>query len=262
MMDVFSLMMGKMGLFLIVFARVSGIFSMAPFFGSKNIPSHIKIGLAFFIALITFPTVVSNYQATEATALWLYVGMIISEFTIGLIIGFISYLVFAAVQMAGHLIDVGVGFSIVSVLDPHSGAQMPLFGLFKYLLAILLFLGMNGHHVIITALSESFKRVPVGVVIPADTVLIHVTNVFIAAFGFAFKIALPVIVTLFLVDVAFGIINRTVPQMNVFMVGMPAKIIMGCLVLMLALPVYFVVIQIGFTGMYSDLYRLLEILRP
>jgi len=261
-MDVFSLIMGKIGLFLVVFARVSGIFSMAPFLGSKNIPPHIKIGLAFFIALIIFPTVGSNYQATAETVLWFYVGIIIKEFTIGLIIGFISYLVFAAIQMAGSLIDVGIGFSIVSVLDPHSGTQMPLTGLFNYLLAILLFLGVNGHHVLITALSDSFKLIPIGAAIPADSVMTHVTNVFTAAFGFALKVALPVIVTLFLVDVAFGVINRTVPQMNVFMVGMPAKIIMGFLVMVLALPIYLIVIQIGFTGMYIDLYRMLEILHP
>lgn len=261
-MDVFSLILGKISLFLVVFSRVIGIFSMAPFFGSKNIPINIKVGLAFFVTLIMFPSVVENYQGIENAVLWSYIGIIIKEFAIGLIIGFTSYLVFAAIQMAGSLIDIQIGFGIVSILDPQSGTQMPLIGTFKYLLAILLFLGMNGHHVIIAALGESFQRIPIGSLIPENTLMLHILNMFTAAFTFAFKVALPVIATLFLVDVAFGVINRTVPQMNVFMVGMPAKIIVGIFLLVLALPVYLIVIQIGFTGMYSDLYKLLEILQP
>lgn len=258
-MELIGLISEKLGLFLIIFARVSGIFSLSPFFGSKNIPAYIKIGLALFIALILLPVIITKPPAIAVPQeLFPYIGLIITEFIIGLIMGFASYLVFAAVQMAGGLIDAQIGFSIVSVLDPQSGMQLPLLGTFKYMLAMLLFLGINGHHVVLAALSESFQRVPIGSSISHESVVAQVTDMFAASFAFAFKIALPAIVTLFLLDVAFGIMARTVPQMNVFMVGMPAKIIVGLFMLAIALPVYIVIVQIGFTGMYSDLYLLLD----
>jgi flagellar biosynthetic protein FliR len=250
------------GFFLIVFTRISGIFSMTPVFGSRNIPVSIKIGFGFFLTLVLFPLIENATKIELPETLLGFIAVIISEFLIGLIIGFASYMVFAAIQMAGGLIDVQIGFSIVSVLDPQSGTQLPILGTFKYVLAILLFLGTNGHHVLIAALSESFHRLPVGASFALEPVTNYFVLLFTSAFVFAFKAALPILVTLFLIDVAFGILARTVPQMNVFMVGMPAKLVVGLLAIVLILPVYFVVIQIGFTGMYSDLYRLLDILKP
>lgn len=259
-MDMINLLIEKFGFFLIVFSRVSGIFSMAPVYGSRNLPTHVKIGLGFFITLILFPVITSKTQIAIPQELLPYIALVIMEFLVGLIIGYISFLIFAAIQMAGSLLDTQVGFGIVSVLDPQSGTQMPLLGTFKYVLAILLFLGTNGHHVILAALSESFRRVPVGTAVVQDGFYAYIIKVFSTSFAFAFKIALPVLVTLFLVDVAFGIMARTVPQMNVFMVGMPAKIIVGLFILALALPVYITVVQVGFTGMYSELYRLMDLL--
>lgn len=261
-MDIIGIIADKFGLFLIVFARVSGIFSMSPFFGNRNIPARMKIGLALFIAVILLPVVIAKNPAVVVPRdLFPYIGLVAGEFIIGLIIGFASYLVFAAIQMAGALVDMQIGFSIVSVLDPQSGMQLPLLGTFKYLLALLLFLAINGHHVILAALSESFQRVPISSAIAHDAVVVQVTNMFAAAFVFAFKMALPVLVTLLLLDVAFGIMARTVPQMNVFIVGWPAKIVVGLLVLALVIPIYIIIVQIGFTGMYKDIYMLLDVLK-
>lgn len=260
-MDLFNLAADKFGVFLIVFSRVSGIFSMAPFFGSKNIPAYVKIGCALFVAIILTPVIIARYPAFIAPQTFLpLVGLIIVEFSIGLLIGFVSYLIFAAIQMAGGLVDAQAGFSIVSVLDPQSGTQVPLLGTFKYMLAMLLFLAINGHHVILAALSESFQRMPIGTGIDQQAVLSQVVNMFTVSFAFGFKIAMPVLVALFLLDVAFGIMARTVPQMNVFMVGMPAKILVALFVMALALPVFLMVVQIGFTGMYADVYLLLDAL--
>jgi flagellar biosynthesis protein FliR len=259
-MEVISLISNKFALFLIVFTRVSGIFSMTPVFGSKNLPARVKIGLALCIAALLFPVIAATNQTTVPETLLPFVFLIITEFIIGLIIGFASFLVFAAVQMAGGMMDNAIGFSIVSVLDPQSGFQIPILGTFKYLLAILLFLGTNGHHVILAALSESFQRIPLGAAFLQESVMQHIVQMFVAAFAFALKVALPILVTLFLVDVAFGIMARTVPQMNVFIVGMPAKIVVGLFMLSLVLPIYVTIVQIGFTGMYSDLYRLLTLI--
>lgn len=260
-MDLMNLAGEKLGLFLIIFARVSGIFSMAPFFGSKNIPARVKIGFSLCVALILSPVIIAKYPAlTAPQALLPYVGLIIVEFFLGLLIGFVSYLIFAAIQMAGALVDTQTGFSIVSVLDPQSGTHVPLLGTFKYMLAMLLFLGINGHHVILAALGESFQRMPIGAGVDQAAVLSQVVNMFTSSFAFGFKIALPVLVSLFLLDVAFGIMARTVPQMNVFMVGMPAKIVVGFFILALALPVFLAMVQVGFTGMYTDLYLLLQML--
>lgn len=260
-MELIGLISEKFGLFLIVFARVSGIFSIAPCFGSKNVPAYVKIGLAFFITAVLLPVITHKYSALVLPQdLLPYIGLVVTEFMFGLIIGYASFLIFAGVQMAGAAIDMQIGFSIVSVLDPQSGVQIPLLGTFKYVLAILLFLAVNGHHVLLAAISESFQRVPINAALAHEAVTVHIVSMFSTSFTLAFKMAMPVLVALFLVEVAFGIMARTVPQMNVFMVGIPAKIIIGLFILAISLPVFFMIVQWGFTGMYADLYRLLDML--
>ena len=164
-----------------------------------------------------------------------------------------------AVQMAGHILDVQIGFGMVNVFDPQFGQQIPLLGNFKYILALMVFLATNGHHILLSALVASFKLVPVtGVVFPTSLAG-FILDMVSGAFAIAFKISLPVLVSLVLADVAFGILARTMPQMNIFVVGIPAKLIIGIFALMMALPFYIAMLEVGFGGMYRDVYRLLSI---
>lgn len=256
-MDLFQLMQSQSGFFLLIFARITGIFSTAPIFGSRNVPVIIKAGLSLVLTCILFP-LVFNERVTLPDSLLGYFFIVAGELLIGLIIGFAASLVFSAVQMAGQILDMQIGFGIVNVLDPQSGQQLPLIGNFKYILALLVFLATNSHHMLLAALFSSFKLIPVtGLMFQANVAEVIVDMVG-GIFVIAMKISFPILLSILLTDVALGILARTMPQMNIFVVGVPIKIIVGLFVLTLALPFYIMFLEVVFSGMYKDIYRLLS----
>lgn len=256
-MDFFSIIQGQLGFFLLIFVRISGIFMLAPIFGSRNITGRIKAGLALIITYIIFP-LIFNVNTVIPDYFLSYFFLVMGELLIGLILGFVSSLIFSAIQMAGQLLDMQIGFGIINMLDPLSGQQLPLIGNFKYILALILFLSMNGHHVLLAALFSSFKLIPVtGMVVNvaiADFMIGMVGNMFVLAL----KVSMPIIVSLLLTDMALGILARTMPQMNIFVVGVPGKIIIGIFVLSMALPFYIFFLELAFDGMYKNVFRILS----
>lgn len=257
-MDLFQLMQNQIGFFLLIFTRISGIFSTAPVFGSRNVSVYIKAGLSLMLTFILFP-LVFNSAAVLPENFFGYIFLVIGEFLVGLIFGFASSLVFSGVQMAGQILDMQIGFGIVNVFDPQSGQQIPLVGNFKYILAVLIFLVTNSHHLLLAALFGSFKLIPVtGVVFQAESLADLMVNMVAGTFVIALKISLPVLVALLLTDIALGILARTMPQMNIFIVGIPGKILVGLFVLSLGLPIYITFLEVAFNGMYRDIYHLLS----
>lgn len=259
-MDLFTAIQTSFGFFLLVFVRVSGIFIMAPIFGSKNIPVHVKAGVAFTLSMILFPLIFqSDIHLPEK--LFPYVSLLISELFVGWVIGFVCSLVFSAVQMAGQVLDTQVGFGMVNIMDPQSGQQVPLIGNFKYILALLVFLISNGHHLLLAALFNSFQMIPVTGVVFHGALTGLIVDMVWGIFSIALKISFPVLISLLLTDIALGILARTMPQMNIFVVGMPVKIIVGIFILSLTVPFYILFLEVAFNGMFNDIYRILANLR-
>lgn len=254
------MLQNQMGFFFLLFIRISGFTVVAPIFSSKNVPPYIKIGFSLTIAYILYP-LFYNAETKIPESILPYSIVLFEEFAVGLVIGLSSAMIFYAIQGAGNILDMQIGFGIVNIFDPLSGQQLPLVGNFKYMLALLVFLATNGHHVLIAALTESFKLIPVtGVVFHTELAGIFVDMV-IELFVIALKISLPVLVALLLTDMALGVLARTMPQMNVFIVGLPGKIIVGIFVLSLALPAYVAFLEVVFNGMYSNIYHLMANLK-
>jgi len=252
-----GLVADKIDFFLLVLARVTGIFSTAPVFASRNIPPQVKIGLSGLVALMIFPLVKAPANPWPDNV-WSFGLVVAGELLVGLIIGFAAQLLFAAVQLAGAAIDMQMGFAIVNVVDPMFGTPVPLIGNFKYILALLLFLTTNGHHLVINALYQSYRLVPLTTFDFSGSLTAQMMNLAAGIFLLAVKISLPVVGALFVVDMALGIIARTVPQMNVFIVGLPVKIIIGLVVILLSLPLYMLMLEVLFNRTYSDLINLLK----
>lgn len=255
-MDIYQLLSDQFGFFLLVFTRVSGIFTTAPIFGSRNLPVYVKSGISLLIAYMVMPLIYSP-TAVIPDQLLRYVLVVASEFLLGLILGWVCSLIFSAVQTAGLLLDMQIGLGIVNVLDPQFGQQIPLVGNFKYILALLTFLATNGHHIFLAALFNSFKLVPVAGVTFQVSLSELISDMVFAVFITALKISLPVLVAILLTDVALGILAKTMPQMNIFVVGIPVKILVGLFILALALPFYIAFLEVGFNAMYKDIYRIL-----
>lgn len=258
-MDFFALMQNQVAFFLLIFVRITGIFMMTPIFGSKNINKYIKVGLALIITYILFPLAFQN-GVTIPEHFLPYLFVVMGELVIGLIIGFVSSLVFSSIQMAGQLLDMQIGFGVINIIDPQSGTQVPLIGNFKYILALLLFLATNGHHVLLSALFSSFKLVPVTGFTVQAALSDFIINMVSGTFVIALKISMPILITIIITDIALGILARTMPQMNIFVVGVPGKILIGLFVLSLALPFYIIFLEMAFNGMYKDIFRLLALL--
>ena len=256
-MDLFTIMQSQVGYFLLILVRISGIFMMMPIFSSRNIPGRVKAGFALILTYILFPVVFSN-TAVMPDHFLPFLFIVAGELIVGLILGFVSSLIFSAIQMAGQLLDMQIGFGIINMIDPLSGQQAPLIGNFKYILALIIFLATNGHHVLLSALFASFKLIPVTGMVMNVAVTAFIVDLIASMFVLALKISLPVIVSLLLTDMALGILARTMPQMNIFVVGVPGKIIIGIFVLSIALPFYIFFLEMAFDGMYKNIFRLLS----
>lgn len=257
-MNVIDYLLNRFDLYLLIFVRVSGLFISVPIFSSKNLPRTVKVGLSAFIALIIFPILPVKPDPIDSLLLLMF--GIIGELIIGFVFGFASSLIFAAIQTAGQLIDTQMGFAMVNVFDPQSGTQVPLIGNFKYLIALLIFLTVNGHHYFLYGLINSFYKLPLLSFSYNQAITSYIIQLFASSFVVAIQIALPVFGALFLTEVAMGIVARTVPQMNVFIVGLPVKIALGLTVLSLSIPLYVYLLKHVFQTMYNDIFVLYSLM--
>ena len=241
--------------FLLIFGRLMGLLYAAPFFGSRNIPNMARIGLAFLSAFIFAPVILP--LRAEPPDLFTWVALLVLEILVGLAMGFVSSLLFYAIQVAGQFIDMQLGFGFANVVDPQSGIQVPVLGNYLQIIAMLIFILLNGHHWLIQAVFYSYQVVPIGGATVNAGMPEVISYLFLSFFVMAIRISIPVIGAVMLADVSLGIISRTVPQMNVFMVGMPLKIIVGFFVVALAVPLFGQLIVGGFEGMIADVFKIL-----
>ncbi|MDQ7778497.1 MAG: flagellar biosynthetic protein FliR [Planctomycetota bacterium] len=224
--------------FLLILFRIAGLMLTAPFLGARNIPPQVQIGFSLILALLIFPTVPrAGFVLPEN--LGVFVVAVLSEMGIGAIIGFVASLFFAAVQSAGMIVDQELGFSLANVLDPVSNEQVSIIGHLKNILALLVFLGINGHHLLLEALTRSFSVVPLMGLrfskVLQNLVTVHAAG---ALFEIAVQLAAPVLVAVFLATVALALVARTVPEMNVFIMGFSIRIAVGFVVLLMFVPIF------------------------
>lgn len=253
MNDITSIFLNNFLIFLLVFIRMTSIFVVSPVFSRQNMPSYLKIGLALFCTFTIAPllgNIQINYDFIS------YTMLILKEFVVGITLGFVSYLVFASFLVAGQIMDVQIGFGMVNVIDPSYNIQVPLIGNFLYLLATNIFLITNGHHVLLAAMVKSYAMVPINGFFLTDKLVNNIMRIFIESFVIGFKISIPIIAAVLLSEVALGILSRTVPQMNVFIVGLPMKITIGVLSLIFIMPVF----ANAFDYIFDKLYAFISII--
>jgi len=227
--------------FLLIFVRMTGLFVVAPIFGRRNMPAYFKIGFSFFTALILVNTV--TLAAPDYGGIYGYALLIVKEFAVGIAIGFVAYLAFMAIYMAGEIIDMQIGFGIVNVIDPMSNIQVPISSNLYFIISMLVFLALNGHHALIKALFDSFTIVPPGNAVFSPGYADSLIKIFESIFFTGFKIAAPVVAAVLITDVALGTISRMVPQLNVFVIGMPLTILVGIVIMLVTIPMFIYVLD-------------------
>ncbi|PAQ15896.1 flagellar biosynthetic protein FliR [Bacillaceae bacterium SAOS 7] len=232
----------KLSVFLLIVVRVSAFFVTMPLFSYRTIPAIHRIGFAVVLSWMMYYTL--DVPLLEINGE--YFILIIKEALVGLLIGLVAYMILAAIQIAGGFIDFQMGFAIANVIDPQTGVQSPLVGQYLYMFSLLLLLAINGHHLILDGIFYSYQFIPIdqaGLAFGNGQLAEYVSRAFNSMFVIAFQMAMPVVACLFLVDVALGIVARTVPQLNIFVVGFPIKIAVAFIVLMIVFGVIFTVVQ-------------------
>jgi len=221
--------------FFFILVRVAAMLAVIPFFESRNVPVLVKSGLAMTVTWLLLPQVRALPPSLNASPVLFALGLA-SEVMIGLIIGFMLQLVFVGVQLAGQTAGFQMGLAIANVVDPASSMQIPILSQFLNLFALMIFLSLDIHHYFIKALVDSFGIIPFWAARFDGNIFKFLVWTVSNAFVIAVKIGAPVMVALLLTSMALGLIARTVPQMQIFIVAMPVKIIMGLLFLGFSLP--------------------------
>ncbi len=230
-----SVQMPQLQLFLFIFLRVGAILMFLPIFNSRAIPVLFKIGFALAVAFILHPLLVSDARPLFATVPEF--GLAVAcELMVGIIIGLSVRLLFAGFQLAGQMAGYQMGMAIANVMDPATSTQVPILATFYNLVAILVFLSINAHIVLLRAMVESFQLIPLFGFEFKPAVMQQIISFSGNMFVVALKIGAPVIVSLLITSAALGLVARTIPQMNIFIVAMPLKIVIGLIFLGLSLP--------------------------
>ena len=260
--DFFDIYQGQLAAFLLVLTRTSGIFLISPFFGSMNVPVQMRTLIAVAMAIVTFPVIVEKTTVTAPESILMFGGTVAQELFIGWMIGFIAFVALSSINMAGKIMDMQVGFSVAQVMDPTSGQQSPLIGSFLYNLAVIYFLVVNGHHIIISALIESFNRIPLDGLIWNEALANFMVDVTAGVFLTGMKIAMPVTFAILITNVGMGILARTMPQMNIFVVGIPMHLMTGTFMLMMLMPFFVLFLDVMFNEMYATITTALKLISP
>ncbi len=207
--------------FFLIFSRFIGMILVAPFFTMKSIISIGKITFTFWVSILVM-FVVSLPQELPTTMMAFLLAILV-ELAVGLIIGFTANMIMTSIEFAGTLMDTQAGLSSASVLDPTSGKNAALLELFMKYIAILLFLLMNGHHMVISAVFESFSIIPLGKPVDFSKGSQYLLTIGTEIFIIGLKLASPIILVIFIVDFCFGILNKVAEQVNVFQLGFQVK---------------------------------------
>ena len=259
-MDIAAQALIQLQMYLMVLARIGGVFGFAPVFGSHNIPRQAKIALSLVLALVIFPGIPLS-PGDHWNSLPSYAFCIGKEIVVGVIIGYVAALITTAMQLAGQFIDMQIGFGLVNIVDPVSGTQVTVIGQLHYIIAILLFLKTNSHHLLLTAVSESYQLVPVDGSFLGEICQSGLVALFGKMFSLAFKIAAPVTCALLLTDIVLAVMARAVPQMNVFIVGFPLKIFAGLFILAVTIPAVIGILGQSFHGLGQSIALILGSVR-
>ena len=260
--DLFDVFQGQVACFLLVLTRTSGIFFISPFLGSMNVSVKFRAGAAVLLAMILFPVVMKMYVVEAPANVLMFAFTVAKEMFIGWLIGLVGYITLSAVNMAGKIMDMQVGFAVVQMMDPTTQQQSGMIGTFLYNLTIIYFVITNGHHVIISALAESFRIIPLDSMVWNTSLPQLITDLTAGVFMNGMKIAMPVTFAILLTNVGMGILARTMPQMNIFVVGIPLQLTIGTSMISMVLPFYILFLDVIFNEMYANISIALKALAP
>ncbi len=246
---------------MLIFLRVAAIVFSAPVLDSDTIPAVFKAGLALAVSILLLPAVDAVVTVRDLSLMTFFIG-VFSEIAIGVTIGLSVKLLFAGIQLAGQIVGYQMGFAVANVVDPATSAQIPILAQFYNLTAMLVFLAINAHHMFFSALVDSYTILPPLSMHISPQLIGMMMRLAANMFVVAVKVGAPLIAVMLMVSVALGMVARTVPQIHIFIVAMPMKILIGLVFLLMVSP-YLTAYLIDLFSSYQvtlfDLIRLMAL---
>ena len=236
------------------FVRVGSCFMVAPAIGAQYVPARIRVVVAGGVALLIAPLVPEPAGVMPFSAPGLVITL--QQALIGVALGFCMQLVFDAVTLGGQLLSNSMGLSFAYNIDPLHGAQTPVLGQFYTLLVTMTFLALNGHLRLMEILVDGFRTMPIGTSGLGPDGLWTVVQWSSILFSGALSVALPGVTALLIVNLAFGIMSRAAPTLNLFAVGLPISLLLGLVIMLVGLPT----VQSGFVRLLQDALLLVRTL--
>jgi flagellar biosynthetic protein FliR len=246
--------------YLMIIVRISGFVLTAPFFSLSQIPRRVKTGLSVYLALVVSTMI--DYTPLEYAGVIGFALLITKELLAGVILGFSASVCSYILNFAGQLIDMEIGFSMVNVLDPVSKIQTTITGnLYSYFVMLMLMV-TNMHYYLLRAIIDSFKSIPLGQVsLPANLYEAFV-KFMVDYFVIGFRIILPIFAATLLINVVLGVLAKAAPQMNMFVIGMQLKVMVGLAILWMIIDMVPEVSDFIFVEMRVMTATMLDVLAP
>ncbi len=216
--------------FLLILVRITAFIYVAPFFSLRNVPQKVKVGFSLFFTLLLFQSVPGQFQYNGVID---YAALVISELMVGLIIGFFTNISYYILSFAGNVIDMEIGFSMVNQFDPLSNIQTTITSNYYTYVVMLMMLVTNLHHYIILAVVDTFKVIPLGGAVFSPNLYLLMINFIKEYFIIGFRIVLPVFAAMLIVNSILAILAKIAPQMNMFVIGLQLKVLVGLVILFL-----------------------------
>jgi len=214
---------------ILILVRITAFIVLCPGFSFRSLPNIMKVAISFSLTMLVY-FMTPEMQVTGSIPL--FIILTVKEAIFGLAIGYISQLVFTAVEIAGRFIDFQVGFSMGTVYDPNTGSNISNYGKLYYWLTVCVFFLLNLHHRLIETMIQSFNYIPITTVDLKNLSIAGMIKLFGQVFEIGFNLAAPLIIVILLTDIILGIISRTIPQINVLLLGMPLKILVSMVIIL------------------------------
>ncbi|MCL1924778.1 MAG: flagellar biosynthetic protein FliR [Defluviitaleaceae bacterium] len=246
-------------IFLLILMRMLGFFIIMPVFAANSIPAMVRVFFSISFAFIVYISelfIVADV-VYFGESIWGAFFLLLTEFLIGFAQAYIVFIVFSAIYLAGQFIEQNIGYNQLTMFDPISGFQAPVFGNLLYMTAMVILIITGNFNRILLQLFSSFIHVPIGTVsFLNNAVSIHMINVIINSFYMGVQIAMPFIGSMLVLNIALGIMVKIIPQLNVFVVGIPIRILVGLVILVFIVPLFSSV----FTTLFNEAYRAIQYL--
>ena len=244
--------------FILVFFRVISILWLLPLFSARSVAAGYKAGTGLLIAFLLMDTAVMT--GAPVSDPYLLLLLVMKEIFIGLTVGFVVRILFMTVYVAGELISLQAGFGFARFMDPYTNTQVSELSQLLNILTLMIFFAMDGHHIVIKGLAQSFKDLPLGGAALKGPLFEYLVEATGKVFSLGLKVGAPLVITLFLVEISMGILSRMIPQVQAFVEGMPLKIMITLAMFSFSLSILVPIIAGFFKGMETEIPRILKMM--